>query len=110
MDPTNNGNTEDVQPQAVQYESPILTSKPVTSPIFEPTITPVSVSRPNPKASIPYPSRRNDERNHERAKDQIEKFYQIIKDMSFKISFADALMLMPKFASTLKALIGNKEK
>nr|GEV96814.1 reverse transcriptase domain-containing protein [Tanacetum cinerariifolium] len=30
--------------------------------------------------------------------------------MSFEISFADALMLMPKFASTLKALIGNKEK
>nr|GEZ90074.1 reverse transcriptase domain-containing protein [Tanacetum cinerariifolium] len=30
--------------------------------------------------------------------------------MSFEISFADALILMPKFASTLKALIGNKEK
>nr|GEZ99614.1 reverse transcriptase domain-containing protein [Tanacetum cinerariifolium] len=30
--------------------------------------------------------------------------------MSFEISFTDALMLMPKFASTLKALIGNKEK
>nr|GFA13402.1 reverse transcriptase domain-containing protein [Tanacetum cinerariifolium] len=30
--------------------------------------------------------------------------------MSFKISFADALILMPKFASTLKASIGNKEK
>nr|GFC08349.1 reverse transcriptase domain-containing protein [Tanacetum cinerariifolium] len=30
--------------------------------------------------------------------------------MSFEISFADALMLMPKFASTLKALIKNKEK
>nr|GFC49171.1 reverse transcriptase domain-containing protein [Tanacetum cinerariifolium] len=30
--------------------------------------------------------------------------------MSFKISFADALILRPKFASTLKALIGNKEK
>nr|GFB48251.1 reverse transcriptase domain-containing protein [Tanacetum cinerariifolium] len=27
-----------------------------------------------------------------------------------EISFTDALMLMPKFASTLKALIGNKEK
>ncbi|GJT69849.1 reverse transcriptase domain-containing protein [Tanacetum coccineum] len=27
-----------------------------------------------------------------------------------KISFTDALMLMPKFASTLKTLIGNKEK
>nr|GEX85944.1 hypothetical protein [Tanacetum cinerariifolium] len=33
-----------------------------------------------------------------------------LKDMSFEISFTDALILMPKFASTLKALIGNKEK
>ncbi|GJT48342.1 reverse transcriptase domain-containing protein [Tanacetum coccineum] len=30
--------------------------------------------------------------------------------MSFEISFVDALTLMPKFASTLKTLIGNKEK
>nr|GFB47069.1 DNA-directed DNA polymerase [Tanacetum cinerariifolium] len=30
--------------------------------------------------------------------------------MSFEISFTDALILMPKFAATLKALIGNKEK
>nr|GEY13114.1 reverse transcriptase domain-containing protein [Tanacetum cinerariifolium] len=103
VDPTNNENAEDIQPQAVH-------AKPVTSPISEPTIAPVSASRPNPKASIPYPSRRNNERNCERAKDQIEKFYQIFKDMSFENSFADALMLMPKFASTLKALIRNKEK
>nr|GEX29057.1 reverse transcriptase domain-containing protein [Tanacetum cinerariifolium] len=34
----------------------------------------------------------------------------IFKDMSFEISFADALILMPEFASTLKALIRNKEK
>nr|GFD40067.1 reverse transcriptase domain-containing protein [Tanacetum cinerariifolium] len=40
----------------------------------------------------------------------IEKFYEIFKDMSFEISFTDALILMPKFASTLKALIGNKKK
>nr|GFC37675.1 reverse transcriptase domain-containing protein [Tanacetum cinerariifolium] len=98
--PTNNGNTEDVQPQAVQ-------SKLVTS---EPTNTSVSASKPNPQASIPYPSRRNDERNREKAKDQIDKFYQIFKDMSFEISLADTLILMPKFASTLKALIENKEK
>nr|GEV71978.1 reverse transcriptase domain-containing protein [Tanacetum cinerariifolium] len=106
VNPTNNGNTEDVQPQAVQSESPVSTSKPVT----EPAIAPVSASKPNPKASIPYPSRRNDERNREKANNQIEKFYQIFKDMSFEISFADALICMPKFASTLKALIGNKEK
>ncbi|GKE98406.1 reverse transcriptase domain-containing protein [Tanacetum coccineum] len=65
---------------------------------------------PNLKPAIPYPSRRNDERRHEKAKDQIEKFYEIFKDLSFEISLTGALILMPKFASTLKALIGNKEK
>nr|GFA56875.1 reverse transcriptase domain-containing protein [Tanacetum cinerariifolium] len=110
VNPTNNDNTEDVQPQVVQSESPILTSKPVTSQISEPAIASVSTSKPNPKASIPYPSRRNDERNCKKANNQIEKFYQIFKDMSFEISFVDALILMPKFASTHKALIRNKEK
>nr|GFB60698.1 reverse transcriptase domain-containing protein [Tanacetum cinerariifolium] len=65
---------------------------------------------PNLKPSILYPSRRNNERRREQANEQIEKFYEIFKDMSFEISFTDALILMPKFASTLKALIGNKEK
>nr|GEU89130.1 reverse transcriptase domain-containing protein [Tanacetum cinerariifolium] len=100
VNPTNNRNTEDVQPHAVQ-------SKPVTS---EPAIAPVSASQPNPKASIPYPSRRNDERNREKANNQIKKFYLIFKDVSFEISFTDALILMPKLASNLKALIENKEK
>ncbi|GJV61713.1 hypothetical protein Tco_1467813 [Tanacetum coccineum] len=62
------------------------------------------------KNSIPIPSRRHDERRSEKANDQIEKFYEIFRDLSFEISFTDGLMLMPKFASTLKALIGNKEK
>nr|GFB00616.1 hypothetical protein [Tanacetum cinerariifolium] len=44
------------------------------------------------------------------ARVQPTKFYKIFKDMSFKISFTDALILMPKFTSTLKALIRNKEK
>nr|GEW51958.1 reverse transcriptase domain-containing protein [Tanacetum cinerariifolium] len=55
VNPTNNGNTKDVQPQAVQSESLLLTS--------ELTITLVSASKPNPKASISYPSRINDEMN-----------------------------------------------
>nr|GEV72823.1 reverse transcriptase domain-containing protein [Tanacetum cinerariifolium] len=74
---TNNGNTKDVKPQVVQSKSPVLTSKPVTSPISEPAIAPVSASKPNPKTSISYPSRRNDERNREKANNQIEKFYQL---------------------------------
>nr|GEU93321.1 reverse transcriptase domain-containing protein [Tanacetum cinerariifolium] len=101
LNPTNNENTEGVQPLAVQSKSPVTS---------EPAIALVSASKPNQKALIPYPSRRNDDRNREKANNQIEKFYQIFKDMSFEISFADALILMPKFASTLKALIGNKEK
>ncbi|GJT82854.1 reverse transcriptase domain-containing protein [Tanacetum coccineum] len=84
-----------------------LNSTPTNS---EPVVTPVSAPMPNLKSSIPYPSKRNDEKRREKANDQIEKFYKIFQDMSFEISLADALILMPKFASTLKALIGNKEK
>ncbi|GKB58425.1 reverse transcriptase domain-containing protein [Tanacetum coccineum] len=100
--PTNNESTEDVQPPVVPIQSP--------TPISEPSVAPVSAPMPNPNLSIPYPSRRNDERRREKANDQIEKFYEIFRGMNFEISFTDALILMPKFASTLKALIGNKEK
>ncbi|GJZ88151.1 reverse transcriptase domain-containing protein [Tanacetum coccineum] len=78
--------------------------------LSRPVVAPVSAPMPNLKPTIPYPSRRNDEKRGEKANDQIEKFYKIFQDMSFEISLADALILMPKFASTLKALIGNKEK
>nr|GFA96612.1 reverse transcriptase domain-containing protein [Tanacetum cinerariifolium] len=56
------------------------------------------------------PSPRDNEKHRDQANEQIEKFYEIFKEMSFEISFTDALILMPKFASTLKALIRNKEK
>ncbi|GKF48532.1 hypothetical protein Tco_0141783, partial [Tanacetum coccineum] len=89
-------------PKVVERETEVTKDKPV--------VTPVSASMPNLKPPIPYPSRRNDERRREKANDQVEKFYEIFKDLSFEISLADALILMPKLASTLKALIGNKEK
>ncbi|GJT95966.1 hypothetical protein Tco_1091484 [Tanacetum coccineum] len=92
--PTNNGSTKDVQPPVVQVETHV--------PIFEPVVAPVSAPKPNPKPSIPYPSRLNDQKIREKANNQIEKFYQIFQDLHFDISFADALILMPKFASTLK--------
>ncbi|GJQ91787.1 reverse transcriptase domain-containing protein [Tanacetum coccineum] len=97
MPPADNGSTENVQPPVVQ----IQTRNPNPEPNVAPVVTPV------PKASIPFPSRRNDERRKEKANDQIEKFYEIFRDLSFEISFTDALMLMPKFASTLKTLIGD---
>ncbi|GJT06755.1 reverse transcriptase domain-containing protein [Tanacetum coccineum] len=100
MPPTNNGSAKDVQHSVVPVET--QNSKPV--------VAPVSAPKPNQIPSIPYPSRLNDQKLRKKADNQIEKFYKIFKDLSFKISFTDALLLMPKFASTLKALIGNKEK
>ncbi|GJU12257.1 reverse transcriptase domain-containing protein [Tanacetum coccineum] len=100
--PTNNRSTKDAQPSVVQVQPHVPNSEPV--------VAPVSVPKPNPKPSIPYPSRLNDQNIREKANNQIEKFYQIFQDFHFKISFADALILMPKFASTLKSLIRNKEK
>nr|GEZ20863.1 reverse transcriptase domain-containing protein [Tanacetum cinerariifolium] len=94
--------TAPIQPPVLQPE--ILTL------ISEPVVAPVSASMPNVKSSILYPLRRDNERRRDQANEHIEKFYEIFKDMSLEISFTDALILMPKFASTLKALIRNKEK
>nr|GFB17920.1 reverse transcriptase domain-containing protein [Tanacetum cinerariifolium] len=95
----------------VAYQGPTIpTPSKVVKQGIEPIVAPVSAPMPNLKSSIPYPSRRDNERRREQANEQIKKFYEIFKHMSFEISFTDALILMPKFASTLKALIGNKEK
>ncbi|GKG18021.1 hypothetical protein Tco_0372319 [Tanacetum coccineum] len=40
----------------------------------------------------------------------MEKIFQIFQDLRFDISFADALLLMPRFAPTIKSLLMNKEK
>nr|GEX66227.1 reverse transcriptase domain-containing protein [Tanacetum cinerariifolium] len=63
-----------------------------------------------PKPNISYPSRLNDQKLREKATNQMEKFFQIFQDLHFDISFADALLLMPKFASTIKSLLANKDK
>nr|GEX09371.1 putative reverse transcriptase domain-containing protein [Tanacetum cinerariifolium] len=83
----------------------LLTSKPPVAPILKP-----NVPKTLPKPNIPYPSRLNDQKLHEKATNQMEKFFQIFQDFHFDISFADALLLMPKFASTIKSLHANKDK
>nr|GEZ56915.1 reverse transcriptase domain-containing protein [Tanacetum cinerariifolium] len=104
---------DQVQTRSSQSTTPVqppVTQSETQTSVSEPVVALVSVPMPNLKPSIPYPSRRDNERRRDQANEQIEKFYEIFKDMSFEISFTDALILMPKFASTLKALIGNKEK
>nr|GEY52105.1 reverse transcriptase domain-containing protein [Tanacetum cinerariifolium] len=106
--PTNNGRTKDVQPSVVQVETP--NSEPIVAPIVVPVEAPISALKPNPKPSIPYPSRLNDQKLRDKANDQKEKFFQIFQDLNFNISFADALIFMPKFGPTIKSLLTNKEK
>nr|GEX05985.1 reverse transcriptase domain-containing protein [Tanacetum cinerariifolium] len=108
--PTNNGSTKCVQPSVVQIETQVPNSEPVVAPLVEPVEAPISASKPNPKPLIPYPSRLNDQKLREKANDQMDKFFQIFQDLNFNISFADALILMPNFASTIKSLLTNKEK
>nr|GEW68098.1 reverse transcriptase domain-containing protein [Tanacetum cinerariifolium] len=70
-------------------------------------VVPISIPEPDVprtqlKPTIPYPSRLNDQKLCEKATNQMEKFFQIFHDLHFDISFTDALLLMPKFASTIK--------
>nr|GEV86016.1 reverse transcriptase domain-containing protein [Tanacetum cinerariifolium] len=80
---------------------------------IQPSVTLISkpdVLKTLPKTNILYPSRLNDHKLREKATNQMEKFFQIFQDLHFDISFADALILMPKFASTIKSLLTNKDK
>nr|GEW32853.1 reverse transcriptase domain-containing protein [Tanacetum cinerariifolium] len=108
--PTNNESTKDVQPPVVQVKTPIPNSEPVVAPVIEPVVAPVSALKPNQKPSIPYPSRLHDQKLRDKANDQKEKIFKIFQDLNFNISFADALILMPKFGPTIKSLLTNKDK
>nr|GFA06152.1 reverse transcriptase domain-containing protein [Tanacetum cinerariifolium] len=80
---------------------------------IQPPVTPTpepDVSKTLPKPNIPYPSRHNDQKLHEKATNKMEKFFQIFQDFQFDISFTDALLLMLKFDSTIKSLLTNKYK
>nr|GEV82942.1 reverse transcriptase domain-containing protein [Tanacetum cinerariifolium] len=66
--------------------------------------------RPTQRPSIPYPSRMQDQKLRDKANDQREKIFQIFKDLNFNISFADVLILMPKFGPSIKSLLTNKDK
>ncbi|GKE31760.1 hypothetical protein Tco_1451082, partial [Tanacetum coccineum] len=93
--------------QSTSLESTAHVQPPVVQdPIPEPDVA----SKSNPKSSIPYPSRLNDQKLREKANNQMLKFLKIFQILHFDISFADALLLIPKFASTFKSLLSNREK
>nr|GEY36496.1 DNA-directed DNA polymerase [Tanacetum cinerariifolium] len=101
-------------PKVVEHETEtenlIQNSEPVVAPIIEPIVAPVSAPKPNQKPSIPYLYRLHDQKLRDKANDKKEKHFQIFKYLNFNISFADALIPMPKFGSTIKTLLTNKDK
>ncbi|GKB41681.1 reverse transcriptase domain-containing protein [Tanacetum coccineum] len=90
----------------VSYNGPTIppTSSPLPKEVErEPEVTKDKLDvalKPNPKPSIPYPSRLNDQKLREKANYQMLKFLQIFQRLHFDLSFADALLHIPKFAST----------
>nr|GEX52714.1 reverse transcriptase domain-containing protein [Tanacetum cinerariifolium] len=89
--------TEDIQPPSVQI--------PEEEPIEKP-----SVVIPKAKANLPYLSRLAKEKIREKDDILVAKFIEIFRDLHFKLSFADALVHMPKFAPMFKKLLNNKNK
>nr|GFC40705.1 reverse transcriptase domain-containing protein [Tanacetum cinerariifolium] len=89
--------TKDIQPPSVQV--------PDKEPIDEP-----SVVIPKTKANLPYPSRLAKEKFREKDDILAAKFMEIFCNLHFELSFADALIHMPKFAPMFKKLLNNKDK
>ncbi|GKD64628.1 reverse transcriptase domain-containing protein, partial [Tanacetum coccineum] len=69
-----------------------------------------STNLPKPKLNLPYPLRLNNQKLREIDDHQMMKFLQIFRSLHFNLSISDALLYMPKFASTFKNLLSNKEK
>ncbi|GJS98005.1 reverse transcriptase domain-containing protein [Tanacetum coccineum] len=90
--------TEYIQPPLVQDQNQDK------EPINEPLVTQKT------KTSLPYPSRLAKEKLHEMDDILASKFMEIFRNLHFELSFADALIDMPKFASMFKKMLNNKNK
>nr|GFB11781.1 reverse transcriptase domain-containing protein [Tanacetum cinerariifolium] len=87
-------------------------------------VPPPPVQKPNPPVQrhfvlhtrdsslphIPYPSRMLKQKQQEKDDIQIQKFWNMFKQLHLNITLAEALVLMPKNQKMLKALLSNKEK
>ncbi|GJY63536.1 reverse transcriptase domain-containing protein [Tanacetum coccineum] len=90
--------TEDIQPPLVQDQNKDK------EPIKEPSLAQKT------KTSLPYPSRLAKEKIREKDDILASKFMEIFRNLHFELSFADALIHMPKFAPMFKKMLNNKDK
>ncbi|GJS62586.1 reverse transcriptase domain-containing protein [Tanacetum coccineum] len=82
--------TENIQPPVVQTHEPVVV--------------------PKTKPTLPYPSRANKEKFREKDDLLASKFMEIFRNLHFELSFADALLHMPKFAPMFRKLLNDKDK
>nr|GFC33789.1 reverse transcriptase domain-containing protein [Tanacetum cinerariifolium] len=92
-------NFNDIHPPTVQAE--VQVDKPANEP---------AVVIPKAKPNLPYSSRLQKEKLREKDDILAAKFMEIFRDLHFELSFADALIHMPKFAPMFKKLLNNKDK
>ncbi|GJS34429.1 reverse transcriptase domain-containing protein [Tanacetum coccineum] len=92
--------TEDIQPPPFVHEQ---------TKDKEPIKEPSSVANKT-KPNLPYPSRLNKEKIREKDDILASKFMEIFRNLHFELSFADALIHMPKFAPMFKKMLNNKDK
>nr|GEV05184.1 hypothetical protein [Tanacetum cinerariifolium] len=90
--------TENIQPTSVQVH------EKDKEPIDEPFVVTKT------KTNFPYPSRLAKEKLREKDDILAAKFIKIFRDLHFELSFADALVHMPKFTPMFKKLLNNKDK
>nr|GFB80494.1 hypothetical protein [Tanacetum cinerariifolium] len=97
-----------IPPTGVSQQEPVEvitdTEPPNSDDIHPPTVqVEVQVDKPAEEPSM---------KEKLRGKDDIlaAKFMEIFRDLHFKLSFADALIHMPKFAPIFKKLLNNKDK
>nr|GEX68236.1 reverse transcriptase domain-containing protein [Tanacetum cinerariifolium] len=94
----------------VAYEGPSILPTSSSLPMEVKQEPEVTNEKPYPKPLIPYPLRLNNQKLQEKTNNQMLKFLSIFQRLHFDLSFADALLHMPKFTSTFKSLLSNTEK
>ncbi|GJT57793.1 reverse transcriptase domain-containing protein [Tanacetum coccineum] len=92
--------TEDIQPPPLVQEQ-TKDKEPIKEPSFV-----ANKAKPN----LPYPSRLNKQKIREKDDILSSKFMEIFRNLHFEVSFADALIHMPKLVSTFKKMLNNKDK
>ncbi|GJU19103.1 reverse transcriptase domain-containing protein [Tanacetum coccineum] len=99
--------TKDTElPSTEDITTPPLVKKNMDKePIEEPSFV-ANKAKPN----LPYPSRLNKQKIREKDDILSSKFMEIFRNLHFELSFADALIHMPKFASMFKKMLNNKDK